>query len=140
MGAGEVATRITSDTNLIATGISEKTTLTSSAIATFIAAFVIGFVRNWKLTLILTSTIVAINLIFAIGGSFIVKYSKANLNSFAEGGTVAEEVLSSIRNTVAFGTQKTLADQYDRHLSVAEGWGIKQKRSLAIMIAVSFAS
>ena len=140
LGAGEVTTRITSDTNLISTGISEKTTLTSAALATFVSAFVIGFVRNWKLTFILTSTVVAMNLIFMGGGPFIVKYAKQNLQSFAAGGTVAEEVLSSIRNTTAFGTSKPLADQYNKHLIVAEGWGIKQKKALAIMIAVSLVS
>lgn len=31
----------------------------------------------------------------------------------AEGGTLAEEVISSVRNTHAFGTQKRLANMYD---------------------------
>jgi ATP-binding cassette, subfamily B (MDR/TAP), member 1 len=42
LGAGEVTTRITADTNLIQDGISEKVGLTMSAVATFLAAFVIG--------------------------------------------------------------------------------------------------
>jgi len=42
LGAGEVTTRITADTNLIQDGISEKVGLTLMAIATFISAFVIG--------------------------------------------------------------------------------------------------
>jgi ATP-binding cassette, subfamily B (MDR/TAP), member 1 len=42
LGAGEVTTRITADTNLIQDGLSEKVGLTLSAIATFFAAFVIG--------------------------------------------------------------------------------------------------
>jgi ATP-binding cassette subfamily B (MDR/TAP) protein 1 len=31
----------------------------------------------------------------------------------AEGGTLAEEVISSVRNTHAFGTQKRLSNMYD---------------------------
>jgi ATP-binding cassette subfamily B (MDR/TAP) protein 1 len=42
LGAGEVTTRITADTNLIQDGMSEKVSLTLSAVATFLAAFVIG--------------------------------------------------------------------------------------------------
>lgn len=42
LGAGEVTTRITADTNLIQDGISEKVGLTLSAIAMFVSAFVIG--------------------------------------------------------------------------------------------------
>ena len=42
IGAGEVTTRITADTNLIQDGISEKVGITFAALATFISAFVIG--------------------------------------------------------------------------------------------------
>jgi ABC-type multidrug transport system fused ATPase/permease subunit len=74
LGAGEITTRITADTNLIQDGISEKIGLTLTAIATFITAFVIGFVKYWRLTLILTSTIFTICTIMGGGSRFIVKY------------------------------------------------------------------
>lgn len=42
LGAGEITTRITADTNLVQDGMSEKVGLTLAAVATFITAFVIG--------------------------------------------------------------------------------------------------
>lgn len=45
LGAGEITTRITADTNLIQDGISEKVGLTLTAAATFVTAFVIGFIK-----------------------------------------------------------------------------------------------
>jgi ATP-binding cassette subfamily B (MDR/TAP) protein 1 len=42
IGAGEVTTRITADTNLIQEGLSEKIGLTLTGISTFVSAFVIG--------------------------------------------------------------------------------------------------
>lgn len=42
LGAGEITTRITADTNLVQDGISEKIGLTLAAVATFITAFIIG--------------------------------------------------------------------------------------------------
>jgi ATP-binding cassette subfamily B (MDR/TAP) protein 1 len=134
LGSGEVTTRITADTNLIQDGISEKVGLTLTALATFVTAFVIGFVKYWKLTLILTSTVFAITFIMGGGSSFIVKYNKKSLESYALGGTVAEEVISSIRNATAFGTQNKLARQYDKHLTEAEKWGFKNRRVLGTMI------
>ena len=133
-GAGEITTRITADTNLVQDGISEKVGLTLTALATFVTAYVIGFVKYWKLTLILTSTIVAI--VFTMGslGKLIVKWQKESLAAYAEGGTVAEEVISSIRNAVAFGTQDKLALQYDKHLTEAEKSGFKMKAILGSMI------
>lgn len=54
LGAGEVTTRITADTNLIQDGLSEKVGLTLSAIATFFAAFVIGRTTKTSLSRHLT--------------------------------------------------------------------------------------
>lgn len=135
LGAGEITTRITADTNLIQDGISEKVALTLSGVATFLAAFVIGFVKNWKLTLILSAAVFAIVSVMGLGSSFIIKYNKQSLSAYGLGGTVAEEVISSIRNAVAFGTQEKLARQYDKHLKEAEKWGLRLKISLACMIA-----
>lgn len=136
LGAGEITTRITSDTNLVQDGISGKVALSLTALATFFSAYVIGYIKYWKLTLILTSSIVAIFLTMAILGQFIVKYNKLSLASYAEGGTVAEEVLSSIRNAVAFGTQEKLARQYDKHLDTAEKAGYRTKALTGSMIGI----
>lgn len=130
-----MVTRITADTNLIQDGISEKVALTLTAVATFFAAFIVSFIYEWKLTLILCSTVVAIVLNFGTGSIFIVKYSKQNIDSYALGGTVAEETLSSVRNAMAFGTQDRLATSYDSHLTKAEYYGVRLKGALAVMIA-----
>ncbi|KAM3546105.1 hypothetical protein ARSEF1564_001004 [Beauveria bassiana] len=134
LGAGEVTTRITADTNLIQDGLSEKVSLTIAALATFITAFVIAFINYWKLTLILTATVFALVLVMGIGSSFMLKHNKASLESYAEGGTIAEEVFSSVRNAIAFGTQERLAKKYDKHLAQAEYFGFRVKSSMAIML------
>lgn len=138
LGAGEIVTRLTADVSLIQEGISEKVALTLAAIATFVAAFVIGFVRYWKLTLILSSTVVAIALTIGVVGSFIVKLSKTYMAHFAEGGTVVEEVISSIRNSTAFHTQEKLARKYDTFLIKAEKSGYQLKSSTSFMIGFTF--
>ncbi|KAF2719584.1 ABC multidrug transporter Mdr1 [Polychaeton citri CBS 116435] len=138
LGAGEITTRITSDTNLVQDGISEKIGLTLTALATFIAAYIIGYIKYWKLTLILTSTIVAIFLTMGMLGQLIVKWNKQSLAEYAEGGTIAEEVLSSIRNATAFGTQDKLAREYDKHLVLAEKFGFRMKAIQGSMIGVLY--
>ncbi|EWC45624.1 hypothetical protein DRE_05185 [Drechslerella stenobrocha 248] len=134
LGAGEVTTRITADVALINAGISEKVSLTLYSLSTFVSAFVIAFIRSWKLTLILFSAVVAINVLLGIAGKFMVKYNKKAIDAYGKGGAVAEEVFSSIRNAVAFGTQSKLADQYEGYLFVAEKWGKKHKSILAFML------
>ena len=134
LGAGEITTRITADTNLVQDGISEKIALTLTALATFFTAFIIGFIKYWKLTLILSSTVFAIVAIMGAGSTFIIKYNKKSLAAYALGGSVAEEVISSIRNATAFNTQDKLARQYNEHLIEAAKWGSKLKMVLAVMI------
>ena len=138
LGAGEITTRITADTNLIQEGISEKVGLTLTAIATFVAAFVISFIRYWKLTLILSSTVVAIVVTLGAVGSFIAKLSKVYIAYFAEGGSVAEEVISSVRNATAFHTQEKLARRYNTYLINAETAGFKLKSTTSSMIGFLF--
>ncbi|EHK21618.1 uncharacterized protein TRIVIDRAFT_192022 [Trichoderma virens Gv29-8] len=139
LGAGEITTRITADTNLIQDGISQKIGLTLTAIATFITAFIIAYVKYWKLALICTSTIVCLLLIMSGGSNFIIRFSKLSFQSFANGSTVAEEVISSIRTATAFGTHDRLARQYDSHLRAAEISGIKMQVIQAVMIGSLYA-
>lgn len=134
LGAGEVTTRITADTNLVQEAISEKVALTLNGVAAFFAAFVIGFIKFWKLTLICMSTVVCIVLIMGAGGRFMGMWNKKSLAAYAVGGTVAEEVFSSIRNAVAFGTQDKLAKSYNVHLREAQRWGVRSKGMMACMI------
>ncbi|KAL2825583.1 P-loop containing nucleoside triphosphate hydrolase protein [Aspergillus cavernicola] len=138
LGAGEVTTRITADTNLIQDGVSEKVGLTLTALSTFVTAFIIAYVKYWKLALICSSTIVALVLTMGGGSRFIVKYGKKSLESYGAGGTVAEEVISSIRNATAFGTQDKLAKQYEVHLAEAEKWGTKNQIIMGFMVGAMF--
>lgn len=138
LGAGEITTRITADTNLVQDGISEKIGLTLTALASFITAFIVGFIKYWKLTLILTSTIFAIVFTMGAMGGVVVKWNKKSLAAYAVGGTVAEEVISSIRNATAFNTQDKLARQYDLHLDEAEKSGFRMKAIQGSMIGFLF--
>ncbi|KAM0262605.1 hypothetical protein ACHAQJ_001650 [Trichoderma viride] len=139
LGAGEITTRITADTNLIQDGISQKIGLTLTAIATFITAFIIAYVKYWKLALICTSTIVCLLLVMSGGSHLIIQFSKRSFQSLAIGSTVAEEVISSIRTATAFGTQDKLAQQYDVHLRAAEKCGIRMQIIQAVMIGGLYA-
>jgi len=133
IGTGEITTRITSDANLVQDAMGQKAAITLTSVSTFVTAFIIGFIRNWKLTLICSCTVVAITTLMWTATVFIIKFHRQALAAYAISGSVAEEVLSSIRNAAAFGTQDKLARQYDSHLVVAEKFGFKQKATLGVM-------
>ncbi|KAL7931853.1 P-loop containing nucleoside triphosphate hydrolase protein [Trichoderma chlorosporum] len=135
VGAGEITTRITAETNLIQDGISEKISLTIAAIATFITAFAVSFIIFWKLTLILSCTLFALLLTTSIGSRFVLQYNKVSLESYAQGGSFAEEVIISIRSAIAFGTQARLAKKYATYLDEGALYGYKMQRAMACISA-----
>jgi ATP-binding cassette, subfamily B (MDR/TAP), member 1 len=136
LGAGEITTRITADTFLIQDGISEKFGLTLTSASTFISAFAIAFSRSWKLTFILLSTVVAIALSIGIGSSYMMKWSIQAQIRYAQSGSQAEEVLSSIRSVTAFNTQEKLSKQYNTYLREAGKFGRRHQGALGIMTGI----
>lgn len=134
-GSGELTTRITNDTNLIQEAISIKVSNTITAVGTFIASFIVVLIVAWKLGLVSLSAVVAMTLIMGGMSRFMLKYTRRSLQSFALGGTIAEESISAIRVTMAFGAQMQLADRYKVHIDAARQVGTMAKTFLGISIA-----
>ncbi|KAL4899853.1 hypothetical protein BDW74DRAFT_188871 [Aspergillus multicolor] len=135
LGAGEITTRISGDMHLIQDGISEKASLVLTGVASFVTAFVIAFVKYWKLALISTSTLGALLLIMGAGSTVSVIYSKRSIECYGRGGSIADNVLNSIRTVAAFGAQEALARKYDTHLREAEKYGRIVQMTFALVIA-----
>ncbi|KAH7318851.1 P-loop containing nucleoside triphosphate hydrolase protein [Rhizoctonia solani] len=113
LGAGEVATRIQTDTHLVQRGISEKVPLIVSYLSAFFTGFIVAYVRSWRLALAMSSVLPCIAITGGIMNKFAVKYMQLSLRSSAGAGTLAEEVISTIRTARAFGTRITLSERYD---------------------------
>ena len=102
--------------DLVQQGISEKIPLAIGFLAAFVTGFVLAFIQQWKLALAMTSIIPMISLTFALANKFISKYVQQSLKHIAEGGSLAEEVISTIRNSHAFGSQNVLHSLYNDYV------------------------
>ncbi|KAJ6578174.1 P-loop containing nucleoside triphosphate hydrolase protein [Mycena capillaripes] len=125
VGAGEIVTRIQTDTHLVQLGISEKVALSAFCVAGFISGFVLAFVRSWRLAIVLTTMLPVMMIVGGIMGKFVGAYTELSLKHVAEGGTLAEETISTIRTAHAFGTQETLAALYDTFVEKARAVDMK---------------
>ncbi|EZF69700.1 hypothetical protein H105_07826 [Trichophyton soudanense CBS 452.61] len=134
LGPGEVTTRISGDMNVVQEGISSKISIFLTAIATFLSAIIISFLKNWKLALILLSTSILLGGAEFVGAAFALNYSRENSASLAKGASAAEETFSSIQHVSAFGIQAAMTKRYQIHLNTAEKWGVKMRLSVSIMI------
>lgn len=134
LGAGELTTRITSDITLIQEGITGNLSVSLTAAATFISAFIITFAEYWKLALVLTSTVIVLTVTSAVGVALPVKWTKESLACYSSGASVAEEAIGSIKHVTAFGIQEGMIQRYDRYLQRAQRPGFKAGVITAIMI------
>lgn len=138
-GSGEVATRITNDTIAIQEAISEKLGNVVMGISSFITAVVIGLARQWKVSLVLLSAVFYNLLVMTTGAKMLVKFNiKANM-IYSGGSTIAEESLSSIRSTIAFGMQGRLAKKFDNILRKSSTESRKAGAAFALMLSFIWA-
>jgi ATP-binding cassette subfamily B (MDR/TAP) protein 1 len=117
VGAGEVATRIQTDTHLVQQGISEKVALVVNFFAAFVTGFILAYIRSWRLALAISSILPCIAITGGVMNKFVSGYMQLSLKHVAESGTVAEEVIATVRTAQAFGTQKILSELYDTHIA-----------------------
>ena len=139
VGSGQVATRITNDTASIQEAISEKLGNIIQGIATFITAIVIGFTQQWKLSCILLCVVFWNFADMMLGSRIMIKFVMLSESIYARGSSVAEEALSAIRSTVAFGAQDRLTERFDRVLQAARRPGEKSTYCTSIMLGALWA-
>ncbi|KAF8574905.1 multidrug resistance protein 1 [Ramaria rubella] len=113
VGAGEVATRIQTDTHLVQQGTSEKVAITVNYLGAFFCGFILAYIRSWRLALALSAILPCMTITGGLMTKFASKYMQMSRTSVAESGTFAEEVISTVRTGQAFGIQKNLATLYD---------------------------
>ncbi|CAG8506586.1 14903_t:CDS:10 [Cetraspora pellucida] len=135
VSTGDVTTRISGDIALFQEGISEKVGQVLQYAATFFGGFIIGFIKGWKLTLVLC----AVFPLMATAGGFMAKAlskgTSEGQDAYAAAGGVAEQVFSGIRTVVAFGGQKLEVERYTAQLERAYIMG--RKKALVSGLAFS---
>lgn len=137
VGIGNVVTQLTADANVIQEGISQKLSLTLSALGTLGATYAVSFALNWKLSFMLTwSFFLSLALLYG-GNKVAVRYSGRSMEAQAAGSSIVEEALGCIRSTTALGMQDYIASTYDPYLIIAEKAGVTLKTLMGAMIGAT---
>uniref|UniRef100_A0A8C3VJ32 P-type phospholipid transporter n=1 Tax=Catagonus wagneri TaxID=51154 RepID=A0A8C3VJ32_9CETA len=134
----ELNTRLTDDISKISEGIGDKVGMFFQAVATFFAGFIVGFIRGWKLTLVIMAISPVLGLSTAVWAKILSAFSDKELAAYAKAGAVAEEALGAIRTVIAFGGQSRELERYQRHLENAKKIGIKKAISASISMGIAF--
>nr|XP_057907406.1 bile salt export pump-like [Doryrhamphus excisus] len=123
---GELNTRMSDDINKINDAIADQVAIFMQRFTTFVCGFCVGFVKGWKLTLVIVAASPLLGVGAGLMALFVAKLTGMELQAYAKAGAVADEVLSSIRTVAAFGGEKKEVQRYDKNLVSAQSWGIRK--------------
>lgn len=135
-GPGVLSSRIAVDCQTIQDGISERVAFVITSIATLASAYVIGFIRYWKLTLVASAVVVVMLVASTVSARFMIRCTRESIANYSLAGGMAEEVISSIRTVKTLGARETFASRFESHLANVERWGRRTQLIIACMIAV----
>ncbi|KAF5855225.1 hypothetical protein ETB97_009654 [Aspergillus alliaceus] len=136
--SGSSVVQLTANGNLVNQGISEKLGFAVQGTATFVAAFIVAFVVQWKLTLITICITPAILIVTTICAGILVKQENRILHINSIAGTLAEEVLGSMKTVHAFSAFSRLTTKYDDHSKEAKRLGLAQSLNVAILYSTEY--
>ncbi|XP_034084197.1 ATP-binding cassette, sub-family B (MDR/TAP), member 4 isoform X1 [Gymnodraco acuticeps] len=135
---GELNTRLTDDVYKIQEGIGDKAGRLLQAFTTFVTAFVIGFIKGWKLTLVILAVSPALAIAAGIFSKVLATFTTKEQTAYAKAGAVAEEVLSAVRTVFAFNGQDREIKRYNKNLEDAKNMGIKKATSANFSMGLTF--
>ncbi|PGH27600.1 hypothetical protein AJ80_00613 [Polytolypa hystricis UAMH7299] len=109
---GRSTTAITTSSNIIQAGISDKLAMLVQSLALVVGAYVIAFKYSWKLTLVSSSSIVFIILMYsALIPPYLAIYKKVQ-TADEKASSVASEALGTIRTIVSCGAENRVLKRY----------------------------
>ncbi|XP_062966992.1 bile salt export pump isoform X1 [Cynocephalus volans] len=123
---GELNTRFSDDINKINDAIADQMALFIQRMTSAICGFLLGFYNGWKLTLVIISVSPLIGIGAGVIGLSVSKFTDYELKAYAKAGSVADEVISSMRTVAAFGGEKKEVERYEKNLVFAQRWGIRK--------------
>ncbi|XP_004234243.1 ABC transporter B family member 9 [Solanum lycopersicum] len=116
---GEVIERMSGDTILLQEAMGEKVGNFVMHMSTFIGGFVVAFIKEWQLTLVLLATIPAIAISFFCAALVLSKMSGSGQAAYANAGKVVEQTVGGIRTVVSFTGENLSIVDYNSKLENA---------------------
>lgn len=136
--AASVTVQATTNGNNVNNGISEKLTITIQGVSTFVTAFIVAFVVQWKLTLITLGIVPAILIVTGVCIGIDTKNEAQLLPIYSKAGLIAEEVFSTVRTVHSFWLNPLLSKRYDKLLGDAMEVGMKKSPNYAVLFSTEF--
>lgn len=135
---GEIASRLNGDIQAIRSGTSEKVGICLSSVSFFVTAYIVAFIKDYRLAAMLISLIPAYFIMSFVGSHYIEKFSGRMSDYAATASSIASEALSNTVVVQAFGANARLEDKFSTALKSAEQEGLKKATAVGTQSGVLY--
>ena len=133
--AGSVSNTITSSANTIQLSISDRLFLMFQALALMITAYAIAFSYSWQLTLVTSSAILFILIVYGFTTPIVLKVHQSVEKADEKHASIAGEIFSSIRTVFSLGAERQLSDKYFHWVEISRKRGLKMAPLFGVQLA-----
>ena len=131
----DVTGLLTEKIETIQVGTSEKVGIFIQSISYFVAAFVVGFILNAKLTGILLAAVIPSMIVVVATGSMCVSKLTRNLSSQSvQANGIVESALRAVRIVQAFDIIDRISGQHAVHMRASSRTGLRKALAAAAML------
>ena len=134
MPQGKPTDLITNSANTVQLGVSDRLAMLVQSLALVIGAYVVSFKYSWQLTLVSSSCMLFIVIIYSVLVPIFIKRQQSVDHAEEKASTIASDVFGSIRTVLSLGAEQQLTDKY-------AGWimeGRKRCLKLSPLVSVHF--
>ncbi|KAF3456433.1 hypothetical protein FNV43_RR01083 [Rhamnella rubrinervis] len=116
---GEIIERMSGDTVLIQDAMGEKVGKFIQLVVTFLGGFFISFLKGWRLTLVMLSSLPAMVISGAIMSLAISMLATHGQASYSAAANEVEQTIGSIRTVASFTGERKAVENYNKSLTKA---------------------
>lgn len=138
ISTGTVANTITTAANTIQLSITDRLSALFQGLALIVAAFAIAFRWSWQLTLVTSSGILFVLVVYSITSPFILRAQRAVDKADEKHATVASEAVTSIRTVISLGAESKLIQKYLKFVNESHKYGMSTAPKVGLQFAPAY--
>jgi ABC-type multidrug transport system fused ATPase/permease subunit len=135
---GEVSARLNGDIQTIRSGTSEKVGIVLASLSFFVTAYIVAFIKDYKLSAELLSLVPAFLLMSFVGSHYVEKYAGIMSDASASAASIALEALSNMVLVQSFRANARLEKRFAQALEIAEAQGIRKAFATGVQAGVLY--
>lgn len=120
--------------------ISDKLHALFMVLALIITAYVIAFKYSWSLTLVSSSALLFVLIVYSFSTPIVIKQQQRVEKANAKAGSIAGEVFGSIRAVFSLGAEKSLTKKYFSAVQESQKHGLNMSLQYGIQLSPIFFS